>query len=267
MKLICRELSSQEDRLRQEAAQHAAEAAASEAAASTKCSELQGALAAAKEAASIECSELQGELLKEQQAVAVLTQDLQAAKAQRDQVVVQLKELQATVASQAQSLPTTESAVGVAISSSSVAADRSSTADTISQETGSGIACMIELQAEVAPVVDAGSQNRDDVETGFIEALTQVTIEQLVFRLGRQQRHDLHTEHSNDLQEQQSSSISKKVNDQADALQVWLEHCHMQSYYDRLVAKVRSTLIKPSSLSRGNCCCFSSETFYGFSGA
>ena len=201
----------------------------------------------AKATAATECSELQGELLKEQQAVAVLTQDLQAAKAQRDQVVVQLKELQATVASQAQPLRTTESAVGVAIGSSSVAGDTSSTADTISRETGSAIACAIELQVEVAPVVDAGSQHRDDFETGFIEALTQVTIEQLVLRFGRQQRQNVHTEHSDHFQEQQSSSTSKEVDEQADALQLWLEHCHMQSYYDRLVAQVRSTLNKPTS--------------------
>lgn len=219
----CRELSSQETRLRQEAADQATESATSQAAA----------VAAAEAKASAELSELKGELLKEQQEVTVLTQDLQATKAQLDHVTVQLTELQATVTAQA--LPSLIETEGGASIETSRVVDNTSSAH-VSREEGSSTTCVIQLRAEFASMGNAGSQA--EFEMGFIEALTQVTVEQLLFRWICRHQHSSTEETSEQIQDQQWGRNHHDANEQTAALQGWLEVCHAQSYYDRLVAKV-----------------------------
>lgn len=240
--MACRELSSQESRLRQEAADQATELATSHAAA----------VATVEAEASAELSELKGKLLKEQQEVTILRQDLEATKAQLNQVTVQLTELQATV--KAQALPSVSEAEGGAVEltgqataitpadltipSGGLAREASAgvtSASKPSREEDSSTTCMIELRAEFASMVDAGSQA--EFEMGFVEALTQVTIEQLAFKLTRWHQHSS-IEKVSEQDQDQGGKNYHDANEQGALLQGWLEVCHAQSYYDRLVAQV-----------------------------
>lgn len=213
----CRELSSQESRFRQEAADQATESATS----------LAAAVAATEEEASAELSELKGKLLKEQQEATVLMQHLEATKAQLDQVTVQLTELQATIKSQA--LPSVIAAEG--LRNEGIAAEGP-------QKEGSSTTCVINLRSEFASMVDAGSQA--EFEMGFVEALTQVTIEQLAFKSIGWYQHGGIEEISEHIPGQQGGGNYHDANEQGTVLQGWLEACHAQSYHDRLVAQVSS---------------------------
>ena len=211
--LCCRELSSQEARLRREVAEQETEAAAAQVSAAAE----------------------------QQQEVTALTQELEAAKAQLEQLTMQLTELQAAATSTPQHPQSIiEAEEGAVVEGSE---DGTATASSFSRDEATGTTCVIELRAGFASVVQAGTQA--DFEAGFVDALAHVTLEQLVLRLGGQYEHT--TAQAGAEHARQENRSSHGATEPGAALQAWLEQCHAQSYYDRLVAQVSKFTIFDSA--------------------
>ena len=189
--------------------------------------------------------------LQERQEVTRLTQELEAAKVQLEQLTMQLAKVQATTTPLApqHSQPIIEAEEGVVVEGSD---DGTATASRFCRDEGSGATCMIELRADFAPMLQAGAQA--DFETGFVEALTHVTLEQLVLRLSG--RHEHATAQAATERARQENSINQQETKPGVALQGWLEQCHAQSYYDRLVAQVSTFNFQHSVFQQQHYCTF-----------